>query len=288
MPAGAAAAGRPDDGAPSPSTAQDGAATAPEAAAAEAYRHLRIPGGEPPIRTAPVSVRQTVGLPARSHEPPGLVGHIIRAGAWAVAATVVVAGSLMLYQMLFTGEAQFDDFLSTSRSGVLEIDADGSRAITNADPDLPQKADLVVPPLGPSAVVAPPVTGGGAPPADGAVATDASDSSGPGSGAEGETSGSGSDQDSSGSGSGGDDDSSGSGSGGDGDSSGSGSGGDGDSSGHGSGDDDGGASGGDGDSSGHGSGDDDGGASGGDADRGDGHSSGHDADGHDGHDGQPC
>ncbi len=204
--------------------------------AGHAHRLLRLPGGEPMPRRAParaVSVRRTVGMRERSAgAATSGGGWLVRAGIWGTAASVLMVGSLLIHQLLFTPEGQIQDWFTAPFSASL-----------STDPDLPPKSALISSPLGPKAVVP-----SGAVTDDFPSAAREPDSSGPGSGTDdsagpGPGSGSGSD-DTSGSDSG---DGSGSGSGstpGSGDNSGSGSG---DSSGHGSGGDS-------GDSSGHGSG----------------------------------
>jgi len=165
-----------------------------------------------------------------------------------MATSVLVAGSLLLYNMLFTSEGDLEPWLTSPFSSSLLVGLDGEQPMTNENPDLPPKPALLAPRPAPDERVQAPIAGDVEPPAG----TDDADSSGQGSAPVDDPAGEESSDEgsSSGSGSGGGDDSSGPGSGGDdGDSSGHGSGGsdDGDSSGHGSG-------GSDDDSSGHGSG----------------------------------
>lgn len=165
------------------------------------------------------------------------VGRVARAGAWGASASVLLGGSILLYQMLFTADGSLEEWVTSPLSSSVLPDANSDRPLTNADPDLPSKTDLFTP-LGPSGLVE------SSPEASASLPGTADDSSGPESD---EDSSEPSDDDSSGPGSVDDDDSSGHGSGG------------GDSSGPGSGDDDDDSSGrgpGGGDSSRHGSGGD--------------------------------
>ena len=179
---------------------------------ADGFQLLRLPGGDPrPREPLPaVSVRRTVGLPER-RGPRGLVGKLVRAGAWTVSASVIAGGSFALYQMLFAG-GEFDLPLNSQTPAAVST-AGGLRS---GDPDLPLKTDLLAPLLAPRAIVETPP-----PPAVVTIGSTDQAGTGPGPGIDSSDQGSG--------GTSGDD--------GDGDSSGQGSGddGDGDSSGHGSG-----------------------------------------------------
>jgi hypothetical protein len=186
-----------------------------------------------------VSVRRTVGLPERSAAGSGRGRRLLRAGGWATSVGVIVGGSLLLYQMLFTADGELEGWLSSPVAG-----SAGPRAITNADPDLPSKELLAG--IGQPPAAAQPVPPVAAQPVGTDVDAVAGDSPGSGPGSPVGSPGVPPGEESTGSGSGGDGDSSGHGSGG-GDSSGHGSGGDGDSSGHGSGDRDSGRGGGDAD-----------------------------------------
>src|SRR6187402_3465018 len=101
----------------------------------DGHRLLRLPGGEPRprIETAravrAVSVRRTVGVPER-RASGSAAGRLARAGSWAVASSVIVGGSLLLYNMLFTSEGDLEPWLTSPFSSSLLAELEGTRPLT--------------------------------------------------------------------------------------------------------------------------------------------------------------